>query len=534
MSGMGLALLTFSFAQIQFGEKARSGVTVAALIGCTFFSTYAFAVWPHMLSALIVMFALLMAVYAGASNLKAALLAGLAVGLGQSIRIDMIVFAPAIIVWLRVFSDDHSRRPALVFLGGLVFGLVVASALNFLKSGYVNPFTYQNSLDVNDPALYAGMGILAGIAATGVIVFDARSMVKRGADFARIHPAKIFCLVAFAAALFYEPVAALIKGYWVTLVDSQAYEFLDRQSGIERNDAGWLVFYGVNKKALLQSTPFAALMLVPLIRLLQGRATALEWLAWIVLGGISTLFSFNQLDSGLAFNARLFVPVLPLIVVLAVSGLSELMARSGVKVKYIAFVVVFAFVIGAMLRLESISNSAYSVPLDIYPQLGLAAVIIGMVIYVQFVGGVMANAAAAVVGAAAFGLSAAVGVDDAMRSQFVRNKLEIESATLASAAPADALYVTTRPMIFSGERWRDASFLYPGIAEDEVTIGAIGRFQAAGGCVIFYGQAAVEWAASAGLKPRVLAASGGLSEGILAFADDDRCAIGARRAEGSV
>ena len=73
-----------------------------------------------------------------------------------------------------------------------------------------------------------------------------------------------------------------------------------------------MVYLGAQKKALIQSMPYLALLLIPVLRVLRGDAESGKILTMLVVPAIYVLFFSHWNDhGGLCINLRYFIPVLP-------------------------------------------------------------------------------------------------------------------------------------------------------------------------------------------------------------------------------
>ncbi len=123
--------LTFRLAERFY--NARVAAYAAAIFAlATFAPTYAFAIWPHMIALLFWLAGFYLAVAAAdAPNRKSRylrlLFAGLAIGAGINIRIDVFLAAIAIFLWLRAFARPDDRLAPLALIVGAVPGLLLAA-----------------------------------------------------------------------------------------------------------------------------------------------------------------------------------------------------------------------------------------------------------------------------------------------------------------------------------------------------------------------------------------------------------------------
>jgi hypothetical protein len=416
--------------------------------------------------------------------------AGLISGFAQSIRIDMIVLAPTIILWLRLFCAGDTRRRAAVFAASLTPGLLLAAALNYLKLGEFNPFAYDNNVIANDERAFLPLAVAAGALLAFVLAVDVRRLFRRR----KSRPAAWALALAGVGALCFAPAfAGLARGYWYALIDAQSYEFLDRQIGIVRDQWGWLNFYGFSKKALAQSAPFLPLAIYPVFRFFRGELQPGEALLLILSAAFATLYSFNQTDSGLGLNARFLLPLLPAISIIAALEVQRLQKQSGVRPFVLARYAFAGALFFLILRFAAAGPGPLATPLDLYPQLLLGALLIAAVAVHEFAGGKRTGAMLATIAALALGAGAAISATDFVRDRSYRSYVEREGARLMAFIPDDALVVTSRPSLFVRGATAGLSVAYPGINDVERERAAISAVQRVGRCAYAQGKEARRW-----------------------------------------
>lgn len=512
LAGLASLLLTSRIAR-RLGADAQGGMLAAALLaGATYWSSYVYAIWPHMLALALALAACERALAAGEGDMRAALVSGLVAGLMQSVRIDAVVLIPAIALWLRLFYPGETRRLAIVFLFGAATGLLSSGCLAWLKDGRISLFSYQNGVAANDFADFALLGVAAAGILGAALCLDLRRIVRT--------PTRRDLLTGLAAllaaALAIKPVGGLFHGLFYSLVDTQSYAHLDRQFGITRNEWGQLSFYGVSKKALLQSVPFAALLIAPVLRLFKGELTKGEGLILAIGAAYATLYAFNETDSGLGYNARFLLPLLPFVAIISERELRALFKKSGVRLQS-AVIVALASAVGLLaFRLSPPAEGAWRIPLDLYPQLALASAIGAAVIVSSLRPGKETARITLGLALAGVGAGAAISVDDAIRDQAYRRYVEAQSRVYAAALPENALVFSTRPILFAGAAIKGLALAYPGLDDLAKEKSAIAAHHSAGRCVYAQGDGAFDWSTLAGFDLTPIALAPGASQGGLA------------------
>jgi hypothetical protein len=468
-------------------DYARAAVLIFFL--CTFASTYFSAVWPHMISAAIATAIVYLAI-AGAQDarMRFVIAAGLLTGIGCAIRIDTIVLTPAVFLWARLDGVDRSRRYLAYFLGGLAAGLMAPAGLNYLKFGTLNPFTYQNAMPQNDPALFLGPAAVIAAVLTLVFFVDFVRLLRPATAPGR-NAVMIASIVAglILAALISDRVRILLGGYYTFLVDQQAFAFADRLSGVARNEFGILIFFGVLKKALLQSAPFAAIVALPLFRLLRGRLISGARLLLFVCAGYVTLYALNQTDAGLALSQRFLVPVLPFVSILSALELSKLAAARPVPLRLQGYALAAGLVVMAGLLVANLSPSGLTYHWVLYAPLFIAFAVAGLALAWEFQETRVAAFRASLALYFAFGASAASAAGDEIWTAHYRSIARAKAEGLSAATPSGALVLTDRIIFWSDRASRDVSLAYWSEEHQAQLIAGINPFLAAGRMVYAHG-----------------------------------------------
>jgi hypothetical protein len=487
-------LFTFRIARRLGADAVAATLSCAILAFGSYWSSFAFAIWPHMLALAVVLGAIERLLAAGEGSRRAAFAAGALIGIGETIRIDMIALAPAAILWLRFFCEGQTRTLAGAFAFGLLPALGATAVVAYVKSGRIDPFTYENGLAANDPTMYAPLAVVGAALAASALVFDLRSLALRADRMT------IALIALILAALAFPTVLRLLHGYWYALVDAQSYRFVERQPGVERDAWGWLSFYGLSKKALAQSLPFLPLLIAPAARFFAGRMSRGEGLVFLAAGAFATLYAYNETDSGLGLNSRFLLPLVPLACVLAAIELQRVSRSAKLSRTSLALFALAGMSGFGVLRTAIPDPGRHAVPMDLYPQLALAALLAVAVTW-NAVNSASAARAAALLGALAVGAGAAIGADDLFLEQSYRRYVERQSALYQSLVPDGSLVLTTRPILFAAPMGRRIGVAYPGLAPRDEEAAAISAFRKVGRCVIAHGETAIAAAEHAAGEP---------------------------------
>jgi hypothetical protein len=333
----GVLALTWGVARRLFG--ITTALLALGLLGLSTFSfEYAVAAWPHMTSALFVVAALALVERASSgassrSSVFAALGAGLLIGFGIGIRLDVAFVGAALGAPLLLLRPVRLREAAALAVGALP-ALLPLAVLNGRKFGIASPFTYGPSYGIA-----TGIGPHLPVAAAGLAAFVALFVVTRrppAGDASRrrivIGAALVLVLGALVTPALRAALDQLTRGFWELVVDLRIRPLHRVEPALLRGPDGGFVYFGSLKKALLQSCPWLVLAGLPIVAALRReesrRAVLFLAAAPAALVGIYSYFAW---DGGLALNQRYFVPALPMLAILAAHGLRSLVARSGAR-----------------------------------------------------------------------------------------------------------------------------------------------------------------------------------------------------------
>ena len=287
---------------------------------------YSQAAWPHALSMLFVTGAFYAAISAfhADDRRKAVLLscaAGLIVGLGTGVRLDVIFVLPAVVLPF-VFANPWRPLQSLAACAGMVPGLAMLAATNYAKFGSANPFSYgvTGSGAASSPLLYlpvTALGLAVAAAAWAASRPSGRSWLAKHRLAAGL--GAVVLLVAMAATpILWQTIVKLANGAYQLLVDLRVRDIGIAEPGLSRGPSGGMVYLEGLKKSLLQSCPYLAALALPIMVFLRGGqdraalgALLLPPAAFI---GVYAYFAWH---GGQSHNLRYFVPVLPFTSILA-------------------------------------------------------------------------------------------------------------------------------------------------------------------------------------------------------------------------
>ncbi|MHA1528175.1 MAG: glycosyltransferase family 39 protein [Alphaproteobacteria bacterium] len=432
-------------ASALFGDRRVAATAALIYALATFAVDYALAFWPHGITTFLVTaaFAATARGWRGTHHegLSGLLVAGLAIGLAINIRVDAILAAAAIGAW----TMGTARRPYAtlgVLVLGLLPGLAAAAAINHAKFGSLSPFSYGRSSGGVSLSSYAE---LLPVLAVAGIAFLALGLTRiRATAFRPGVQAAIFA-AALAAILLLPSLRDLAEriaqGFYVLVIDLQAHPVPGR--GVFQQEDGTILMFGTYKKALLQSLPYAVLMVVLAPRLIRGPDRAPLAFCVLFMLAFIAFFSVNTWHGGASNNMRYFLNIVPIMAMLSALALREISNAAGrwpavaVVAEVALLAAVFAYV----------SWRGFSLGFAIENTLPIALVMAIALLSVVFLvsrRGVRAVAASALRGLAAVGLVTAfisVWFIDIQVAQNER-RINTEMAGLANRLPADALVMT--------------------------------------------------------------------------------------------
>lgn len=491
---MGAAMaFTYRIVLRLYGDEiaARGAVLILAL--ATFAPQYAVSVWPHALAMALVTGAAYTAVLAAqipARRLAWSAASGLVIGFGVTIRADLILLAPAILAWLR-FQDGTGRIAAIVLLFGLAPGLLASAWMNEARFGVFAPFSYGRTTGAEDVSRYYPLAASAALALAALLVLDPLSPRLRHLARRMLWPLAGAVLIGLALAA--EPAWRIVKSIYVLVVDLQAYDFWNRERGVERLDSGWLSFFGQDKKALAQSLPFLGLLALSLIEFLRGRRASAHALSFVLVGAFVVFYGHRQWHGGMGANMRYFVTALPFIAILASAALAMLVRAAGVDRRSLIRAGAAGLALFALGLAGAAAWPENAPGFKLYPQLALFAGIAATAATFALIGGNGAARTGSLLGAAglAFAAAAAWGSDFA-GDQRARYAVSHQAPAFEAFWPDGSLVITGAPEFALGVRQTGGAVAHSWKAEPEELATAADAFLAAGRCVYVLGEPAIE------------------------------------------
>lgn len=241
-------------------------------------------------------------------------------------------------------------------------------------------------------------------------------------------------------------------GAWQLVVDLRVRDPAILEPALSRTAAGGMVYVGALKKSLLQSCPYLAILVLPLVTALRGRRRVAVLLLLPVPVAFLAAFSFFAWHGGLSLNLRYLVPILPFTSILAALALDELFAGLGRGARW-ASIAAVALVAAAGAAL--VAAGAFEAPppqqepaiLDVPLALAAAALLAGGAVAVLGArcGRLLRGAAAAVTVAGMAWAGLATFAYDAPRARRVRAFNLAVAGQVAPHVAADSILFASYP-----------------------------------------------------------------------------------------
>lgn len=336
---LALAAFTFLLSRRLWRDPRIAADALIVLTLATFAWQYSQAAWSQLLAAAFLVAGVHFAVSAVQSTEpRRAIIfgwaAGMAIGFGAGVRLDVIFAAPALLVPL-LFDRPPRWREALGVGAGLAPGLLLLSATNHAKFGSLNPLTYGRGVGA------ASLSSYTTLVATVLVVLGIAWVATRGRAWTILLRNRWAALAAVAlpaaAAIGFSPeirhvLTSTVWGSWVLIAD---LSLIPEQVGgiaMTRGPMGSIVYAGTIKKALIQSLPWLPVAILPLAAAVRGRDKPMSHLVVLLaVGAFLAIYGRYTWHGGYAFNLRYFVPLLPLFAIYAAAGIHRLAAGESSK-----------------------------------------------------------------------------------------------------------------------------------------------------------------------------------------------------------
>lgn len=477
VAAAGVAFLTWRIALKLYADAAVALVAVLLLVLGTFQLDYAWGIWPHMTSAFFVLLAFYLALKAMEAEAPRAVFglaagAGLAVGLGMTLRADIILALPVFTVCALLYAT----RPVLMLLGGALGfapGVAALAAMNQHKFGTLNFLSYgrTGSGGGDDVTTYLGVAAIFLIALVALFAVRGITWSSRWVGPGLTAGAGAVAVIMLIPATG-DFLRALLRGYTALFVDART--ITDTRHGVGFASDGSLLFWGVAKKAMFQSLPWLGVLAALLFSGWKQAHRRAHVILMIFVLVWSLPFAFLAWHGGFSSSMRYFLPLLPPLAMLGAALVVELASRSRMPVSLLVGGAGF----GLAFSLATILSGEVSAG---FTQQALTLVVFIAVAASVAVASVRTRLAAIVNPVALATLGFGIGVSffgnvivDVSFSQIIREK----SATMANAvdtvpgpvlfygAPETFAFAASRPDALVGVSDRLTSEIDPRLFED--------------------------------------------------------------------
>ncbi len=501
MNALAFALsiwLTYALAR-QLYDKRTAQWAAGIFAIASFAPTYALGIWPHMTALAAWLGAIYVAVIAAqAPSLRTRastlMLAGLLIGAGINIRVDVFLAGLILFLWLRLFARPQDRLAPVFLVLGMAPGLLLAAWINFVKFGTFAPFSYGSSGGADTVGRYGLVAAAAGL----MIVAAWAANVPTALSWAWAYKRRCFLAVITIGALAIAAIGPLrdlawrvLTGLYVLVINLQAHD-LYHQEGVEKNSYGQLLFWGYPKKALIQSIPWLPLALVPCIGLLRGLNARAVSLCLIAAAAPLGFYALNHWHGGGSYSMRYFLPAIPFLALLAASGLMEIFRNKKITRQMALYAVVAASVIYLGLQELGQRSQWWFAPAALYPQWFIAAALCAFIIWRVLVSHAERSKLGEALCLFALAYAAAINLYEELGHE--RTRAEQRARAIDISAPLTAGDLIISPMQLSLIPAERNGVLVMAVSEAtaEQAAAAATAFARAGRCVYFHNSLAVK------------------------------------------
>ena len=328
-------LVSYTLARSLFEDRKLALNSCFILVLATYLWEYSQAAWPHAVTVLFVTAAAYCTVRGlklsrGPGSLCFPAMAGLLIGSGAGIRLDVILAAPALALALALGPSRRIKK-TLAFCAGLGPGLAALSITNHFKFGSVSPFSYgSNGGPTSGPTPYVplvllALGLLFAIWTSRKAIAGWRSGHKNWAvlGWATAILAAVVFLKSGTGLLF-----QLFSGALQLLVDLRFRDPDLIEPAMIRTASGAVVYIAALKKSLLQSCAYLPVVLLPLFTMSKRKTnlpgTAGASILYLIPLSYFGVFAFFAWHGGLCLNLRYLLPILPFTSILTAWAWREL------------------------------------------------------------------------------------------------------------------------------------------------------------------------------------------------------------------
>ncbi len=359
-------LVCYALATSLFEDRSLALNSCLVLVLATYLWEYSQAAWTHAVTVLFVT----AAAYCTVRGLRPGMTvrslyfpaaAGLLIGSGAGIRLDVILAAPALALALALGPSQRIKK-TLAFCAGLGPGLAALSIANQIKFGTASPFSYGSSRGgaTSGPAPYVPLVLLALVLLSAVWI-SRKALARRRSGL------KNWAVLGWAAAILAAVVFLksgtgllfqLFSGVLQILVDLRFRDPDLVEPAMIRTASGAVVYIHAFKKSLLQSCAYLPIVVVPLLHTSRGTAkrpgSAGCSLLYLLPLSYCGVFSFFAWHGGLCLNLRYLLPILPFTSILTAWAWRELSkGRKGSRWRSATFVGLPTVILFSLLALPN-------------------------------------------------------------------------------------------------------------------------------------------------------------------------------------
>jgi len=349
---VALAGFCFLLGNRLWRDPRISADTVILLTLGSYAWQYSQAAWSQTLSSVF----LLAGVYFGvctvqAGERRASLLygwaAGMAVGLGAGVRLDVFFMAPALLIPL-LYDSAPRWRPAAAVVAGLLPGLTLLSLTNYAKFGTLQPLTYGRLSGATSIASYIPL-ISLGLTVLAMAWIASRDMVWQRLVRHRLAVSAGVAILAAGLVFLVPPLGGILwrlsRGAWILIADLSLIDPSVGGIAITRGPSGAIMYGDTVKKALLQSLPWLPVALFAAVAIPRCRVAVFSHaIPLLTVLAFITVYGWFTWHGGYAFNLRYFVPLLPIFAIYGAKGTHLL--KGGDSLKLLIAAAVTALVAG--------------------------------------------------------------------------------------------------------------------------------------------------------------------------------------------
>ncbi len=327
---LGVVALCWAIAWTLFRDARLAAGACLVLVLGTFSWEYSQHAWPHSIATLFSTAALLLGLRglqsSGRRAVMLALTAGVIAGLGMCIRLDVIFVVPCIVLPFLFASPSRFREAASVLVGTTPC-LVALGAINSVKFGTWNPLSYGPVAVDSSQRVPVSFGLILAVGVTVAWLISRPWFRSRFADLRLVSGILVIGAVVAVAATppLREELVEKTHTFSAFVVDLRLLPSETPMPAMQRSPRGAVMYIGAYKKALLQSTPYLVVLLLPFLRVIRfpGSSWRLAFLLQlpIVTALALTAFSFH---GGLCLNMRYFLPIFPVTSILVAFVVQEL------------------------------------------------------------------------------------------------------------------------------------------------------------------------------------------------------------------